>query len=53
MNYTVLDTIARQYDTPFYLMDEDVYLKNITAFQEAFKNNELKTGICYWKTTVN
>ena len=47
MNFTVLDTIARQHDTPFYLMDEDVYLKNITAFREAFKKKYDKLIVGY------
>ena len=37
MDFNTLDTIAQQYGTPFYLMDENVYIRNITAFQEAFK----------------
>lgn len=37
MDIKTLDTIAKQYGTPFYLMDGEVYLKNIKAFRDAFK----------------
>lgn len=39
MDFKTLDTIAKQYGTPFYLMDGDVYLKNIKGFHDAFKEH--------------
>lgn len=47
MDFNTLDTIAQQYGTPFYLMDGDMYLKNITAFQEAFKRKYNKLIVGY------
>ena len=47
MNFNTLDTIAQQYGTPFYLMDEEMYIKNITAFQEAFSRKYDKLIIGY------
>lgn len=47
MDINTLDTIAQQYGTPFYLMDENVYIKNITAFQEAFKKKYNKLIVGY------
>ena len=34
MNFNTLDTIAQQFGTPFYLMDKEMYIKNITALRQ-------------------
>lgn len=47
MNFNTLDNIAQQYGTPFYLMDENVYIRNIIAFQEAFKRKYHKLIVGY------
>lgn len=47
MNFNTLDTIAQQFGTPFYLMDKEVYIKNITAFQEAFRRKYDKLIVGY------
>lgn len=47
MDFKTLDTIAQQYGTPFYLMDEETYIKNITVFQEAFKRRYDKLIVGY------
>ncbi len=47
MNFNTLDTIAQQFGTPFYLMDKEMYIKNITAFQEAFRRKYDKLIVGY------
>jgi diaminopimelate decarboxylase len=38
MSFEQLDEIAKEYGTPYYLMDGERYLKNVRAFQKAFKS---------------
>lgn len=47
VDFDILDTIAQQYGTPYYLMDGDIYLKNITSFKEAFKKRYDKLIVGY------
>ena len=47
MNFEQLDKIAKKYGTPYYLMYGDRYLKNIEAFQHAFKKRYDKLIIGY------
>lgn len=47
MNFKVLDSLAKVYGTPFYLMNSDIYLKNIKDFQDAFLQRYNKLIIGY------
>lgn len=47
MIYETINSIAQQYGTPYYLMEGDTYLKNITAFQNAFKRKYDKIIVGY------
>ena len=47
MNFSLLEAIAQKYGTPFYLMDEKVYIQNIQAFQLSFWKKYSKLIVGY------
>ena len=47
MNFNKIDTIARQYGTPYYLMDGDTFVRNITNFRKAFTRRYDKVVVGY------
>lgn len=49
MTYQDIENLSKKYGTPFYLMDGETYLRNITDFQNAFlrKYNKLVVGYSF------
>lgn len=37
INYSYLNSLDKEYGTPFYLMDSDMYVSNITEFKRGFR----------------
>ena len=47
IDFKYIDGLAAKYGTPYYLMDGDIYLKNISSFKEAFVSKYPKLVIGY------
>lgn len=47
IDFNYIDGLAAKYGTPYYLMDGDIYLKNISSFKEAFVSKYPKLVIGY------
>lgn len=47
IDFEYLDRLANKYGTPYYLMNGDVYLNNISSFKEAFVSKYSKLVIGY------